>query len=98
MTARHWLVVHESADDGLEIEHPDCPTRPGTYSSPGHEYVQYACAIEEAWEWAGLPWRHRGTPASGPLDHTSPVAPGRYPIAYVADDVGPAVVLAEELT
>jgi transcriptional regulator with XRE-family HTH domain len=95
--ATHWLVVHESADDGLDIEHPDCPTRAGRHSAPGFKYVEHVCEVEAWLEYAGLPWRHRDALPDHP-DHpgaTTPLGPGRYRIAFVADAVDAGLVLRD---
>jgi hypothetical protein len=93
----HWLVVHESADDGLDIEHPDCATRAGRHSAPGFKYVEHACEVEAWLEYAGLPWRHRDAPPDHPghPGATTPLGPGRYRIAFVADAVDAGLVLRD---
>lgn len=55
MSDRHFLVVHEEPDDGMEIEHPDgCPTelrydgRVLTYTCPVGQ-IEDAIGLEDEW-------------------------------------------------
>lgn len=85
----HWLVIPEDPRDDIEVEHGDCPTGPGQYSSPGHEYTEYTCHVENYTAELGLPWRHQGTDPEAWHD-TEPLAPGRYRIEYWAEQMHPS--------
>ena len=81
MDGQHILVVPESLDEPMEVDHPgDCPQH-GHRDTVRNSDGSFACPVESEKWCEGLETFFRREPQPGPFEHgTVYVAPGRHVI------------------
>jgi hypothetical protein len=80
----HYLVVPDSPDQAMEIEHPECCPQHGHLETVRHTDHTYVCPFEEEVREIGLEasFDRLGNPVPLFMEAPIKVRPGRYPVEF----------------